>query len=169
MLLARSSDQPARAAASGSIDWRAVIPAGSKAAAHARQHRQHRHVDRVRAERPGDQRDRGHRGAGQRVGDHRYPATPEVVDRGARRPAWRAAAAASSRRPRSTRRRRCLGAATPARETRRCEMPVTRARHQRGEQDQKCRAAACCRSWISRLNLTPNAVPEPPNFGVAAG
>src|SRR6516225_2261735 len=33
MLLVRSSDQPARAAASGSIDWRAVVPAGSKAAA----------------------------------------------------------------------------------------------------------------------------------------
>src|ERR1700743_939796 len=32
MLLVRSSDQPARAAASGSIDWRAVAPAGSKAA-----------------------------------------------------------------------------------------------------------------------------------------
>ena len=35
MLLVRSSDQPARAAASGSIDWRAVVPAGSKAAASA--------------------------------------------------------------------------------------------------------------------------------------
>src|SRR5208283_3544169 len=33
MLLVRSSDQPARAAASGSIDWRAVVPAGSKLAA----------------------------------------------------------------------------------------------------------------------------------------
>src|ERR1700761_4721857 len=32
MLLVRSSDQLARAAASGSIDWRAVVPAGSKAA-----------------------------------------------------------------------------------------------------------------------------------------
>src|SRR6201987_2166923 len=33
MLLVRSSDQHARAAASGSIDCRAVVPAGSKAAA----------------------------------------------------------------------------------------------------------------------------------------
>src|ERR1700742_3765589 len=35
MLLVRSSDQPASAAASGSIDWRAVKPAGSNVAVQA--------------------------------------------------------------------------------------------------------------------------------------
>ena len=158
MLLVRSSDQPARAAASGSIDWRAVVPAGSKPAARKASTAS---SARLIASAPNNSAISGTAAtadAGQRIGDQRNPAPPEEVDRGAgdqrgdhqrqrhggghdRRVAR--AVVVLQRQPRE-RDDRDAG---------------TGRRHQRGEQDQKRWAAAGMAHGYRGLNLTRISTP----------
>ncbi|GAA45005.1 hypothetical protein NCGM2209_1624 [Mycobacterium tuberculosis NCGM2209] len=104
------------------------------------QYGQHQHVDRVAAVPPRHQGDAGHRRTRQRIGHHRHPATPEVVDRGAGDQRGE-----QQRQHGRTGHDRGLPSAALALQhqprKRDYRDAITRGRHQRCEQDQECRAA----------------------------